>query len=169
MDPKLIGAFGVLSMCCICSSIVSGVLMGGGETIEETAPPAVAVPDPEPEPEVFWVGGDGRSYEYTKAQAAATCTTHGAVVATDAQLTSAHAAEADWCATGWLADVDVGRYPITTTLIPGCGNGEGSDPAIMTYTPGKAGVNCYGIKPDENTTNSKIIHKFNRSKWSRHD
>ena len=32
MDPKLIGAFGVLSMCCICSSIVSGVMMGGEET-----------------------------------------------------------------------------------------------------------------------------------------
>ena len=35
MDPKLIGAFGVLSMCCICSSIVSGAMMGG-ETVEET-------------------------------------------------------------------------------------------------------------------------------------
>jgi hypothetical protein len=35
MDPKIIGAFGVLSMCCICSSIVSGAMMGG-ETIEET-------------------------------------------------------------------------------------------------------------------------------------
>ena len=31
MDPKIIGAFGVLSMCCICSSIVSGVMMGGDE------------------------------------------------------------------------------------------------------------------------------------------
>ena len=31
MDPKLIGAFGVLSMCCICSSIVSGVMSGGSE------------------------------------------------------------------------------------------------------------------------------------------
>jgi hypothetical protein len=31
MDPKLIGAFGVLSMCCICSSIVSGAMSGGSE------------------------------------------------------------------------------------------------------------------------------------------
>ena len=31
MDPKIVGAFGVLSMCCICSSIVSGVMMGGEE------------------------------------------------------------------------------------------------------------------------------------------
>ena len=37
MDPKLIGAFGVLSVCCICSSIVAGV-MSGGETVEETKP-----------------------------------------------------------------------------------------------------------------------------------
>ena len=32
MDPKIVGAFGVLSMCCICSSIVSGVMSGGEET-----------------------------------------------------------------------------------------------------------------------------------------
>tara|TARA_Y100000389_G_C17127383_1_gene348494 strand:+ start:67 stop:558 length:492 start_codon:yes stop_codon:yes gene_type:complete len=31
MDPKLIGAFGVLSMCCICSIIVYGAMMGGEE------------------------------------------------------------------------------------------------------------------------------------------
>jgi len=42
MDPKIIGAFGVLSMCCICSSIVSGAMSGG--TVEETAPPVVPVP-----------------------------------------------------------------------------------------------------------------------------
>jgi len=166
--PIIAVAAGGMMMIC-CSSSMASLMMGGGEETPPSAPDPAPAPAPAPEPEVFWVGGDGRSYEYTKAQAAATCTTHGAVVATDAQLTSAHAAGADWCATGWLADVDVAKYPITTTLIPGCGNGEGSDPAIMTYTPGKAGVNCYGIKPDENTTNSKIIHKFNRSKWSRHD
>ena len=165
--PIIAVAAGGMMMICCSSSMAS--LMMGGDGDDTTTTPTTTPTIPTPDPEVFWVGGDGRSYEYTKAQAAATCTTHGAVVATDAQLTSAHAAGADWCATGWLADVDVGRYPITTTLISGCGNGEGSDPAIMTYTPGKAGVNCYGIKPDENTTNSKIIHKFNRSKWSRHD
>ena len=30
MDPKIIGAFGVLSMCCICSSC-SSLMMGGGD------------------------------------------------------------------------------------------------------------------------------------------
>jgi len=166
MAAIAVAAGGMMMICC-SSSMAS--LMMGGDGDDTTTTPTTTPTIPTPDPEVFWVGGDGRSYEYTKAQAAATCTTHGAVVATDAQLTSAHAAGADWCATGWLADVDVGRYPITTTLISGCGNGEGSDPAIMTYTPGKAGVNCYGIKPDENTTNSKIIHKFNGPKWSRHD
>ena len=38
MDPKIIGAFGVLSMCCICSSIVSGVMMGGETKPVETDP-----------------------------------------------------------------------------------------------------------------------------------
>jgi hypothetical protein len=31
MDPKIAAAFGVLSMCCICSSIVSGAMSGGEE------------------------------------------------------------------------------------------------------------------------------------------
>jgi hypothetical protein len=31
MDLKLVGAFGVLSMCCICSSIVAGAMSGGEE------------------------------------------------------------------------------------------------------------------------------------------
>ena len=44
MDPKLIGAFGVLSMCCICSSIVSGAVMGG-ETVEETKPVETTSPE----------------------------------------------------------------------------------------------------------------------------
>ena len=38
MDPKIVGAFGVLSMCCICSSIVSGVMMGGETKPVETDP-----------------------------------------------------------------------------------------------------------------------------------
>ena len=45
MDPKIVAAFGVLSMCCISSSIAS-TMMGGGETIEETKP-AETTPDTE--------------------------------------------------------------------------------------------------------------------------
>ena len=37
MDPKIIGAFGVLSMCCISSSIASTMMGGGEETPTPTA------------------------------------------------------------------------------------------------------------------------------------
>ncbi len=111
--------------------------------------------------EVFYVGG----YDYTKVQAAATCTTHGAVVATGAQLAAAQVAEADWCATGWLSDQTVAKYPINTSIMAGCGNGT---PGIKAWTPpnGMAGVNCYGVKPDEGT---EKVSRFNTAKWSRHD
>ena len=36
MDPKIIGAFGLLCLCSISSSIAAS--MGGGETVEETKP-----------------------------------------------------------------------------------------------------------------------------------
>jgi hypothetical protein len=66
-----------------------------------------------------------------------------------------------------LSDQTVAKYPINTTIMPGCG----SKPDVVEYTPptGKAGVNCYGIKSDDNEQVADIIHKFNRSKWSRHD
>ena len=162
MMPMLAGV-GLLSMCCISSSIAAS-MMGGGETVEETKPAETTPdPEPEPEPEVFYIGG----YDYTKAQAAATCTTHGAVVATDAQLTAAQTAGADWCATGWLSDVDVGKYPINTTIMEGCAGG----PSVVEYTPpnGKAGVNCYGIKPVKDANGEAITRGFNATKWSRHD
>ena len=161
MAAIAVAAGGMMMMIC-CSSSMASLMMGGGETVEETAPPAVAVPDPDPE--VFYIGG----YDYTKAQAAATCTTHGAVVATDAQLTAAQTAGADWCATGWLKDKEVAKYPITTSLMDGCGNGSAG---IIEYIPpdSKAGVNCYGIKPAKDANSEAIMRGFNATKWSRHD
>jgi hypothetical protein len=157
MAAIAVAAGGMMMICC--SSSVASLMMGGGETVEETAPPAVAVPDPE----VFYVGG----YDYTKAQAAATCTTHGAVVATGAQLAAAQTAGADWCATGWLSDQTVAKYPINTTIMEGCGG----SPGVVEYTPptGKAGVNCYGIKPVKDASGEAITRGFNATKWSRHD
>ena len=157
MAAIAVAAGGMMMICC--SSSVASLMMGGGETVEETAPPAVAVPDPE----VFYVGG----YDYTKAQAAATCTTHGAVVATGAQLAAAQTAGADWCATGWLSDQTVAKYPINTSIMEGCGGG----PSVVEYTPptGKAGVNCYGIKPVKDASGEAITRGFNATKWSRHD
>ena len=111
--------------------------------------------------EVFHIQG----YTHTKAQAAAACTTHGAVVATNAQLTAAQVAEADWCSTGWLSDQPESKYPITTGIQSGCGNGSAG---IKQWTPpgAKAGVNCYGVKPAADTEG---IAKFNATKWSRYE
>ena len=170
----------VVCLCLLSSSGAAAMMMGGEKksVVATKAATVVKTPDkktpvvPDPDPEVFWVGGPKNNYYYTKSQAAGVCNGHDAVVATNAQLTSAHAAEADWCATGWLSDQKGAKYPITTTLIGGCGNGKGSDPAIMSYVPpdGKAGVNCYGIKPAKDATRkSSSIRGFNKTKWSRYD
>jgi hypothetical protein len=162
---------GVGMMVCCSSSVASFMMMGDDDDDKKKKTPLGPTGPTGPDPEVFWVGGPTNNYHYTKDQAAATCTTHGAVVSTNAQLTAAHAAGADWCATGWLSDADSARYPITTTTLSGCGNGEGSDPAIMSYVPpdGKAGVNCYGIKPVKDATSEASIRGFTPEKWSRHD
>ena len=119
-----------------------------------------------PTSEVFYVGG----YDYTKAQAAGICTKHGATVASNRQLAAAQVAGADWCATGWLSDQTVAKYPITTTLQGGCGNGSAG---IKEYTPptGKAGVNCFGVKPEkvQGAGSDATLRNWNSTKWSRHD
>ena len=59
MDPKIVGAFGVLSMCCICSSIVSGAMMGGGSEEDPAAGAGAGAgaggggTEPKPEPDFF--------------------------------------------------------------------------------------------------------------------
>jgi hypothetical protein len=118
-----------------------------------------------PTSEVFYVGG----YDYTKAQAAGICTKHGATVASNKQLIAAQKAGADWCATGWLSDQTVAKYPINTTIMPGCAGG----PSVVEYTPpnGKAGVNCFGVKPEkvEGAGADSTLRKWNSTKWSRHE
>ena len=149
----------------LCSISSGAALMMGGEEEETTTTTTTTTSSPA---EVFWVGGPTNNYHYTKDQAAATCTTHGASVATDAQLTAAQAAGADWCATGWLKDKEVAKYPITTTLMDGCGNGSAG---IKEYVPpdAKAGVNCYGIKPAKDADSEAIMRGFTPTKWSRYD
>ena len=115
--------------------------------------------------EVFYVGG----YDYTKAQAAGICTKHGATVASNRQLIAAREAGADWCATGWLSDQTVAKYPINTTIMPGCGG----SPSVVEYTPptGKAGVNCFGVKPEkvQGAGSDATLRNWNSTKWSRYD
>jgi len=93
--------------------------------------------------EVYGIGG----YSYTPSTAAAKCASYGGVLATYKQLQAAQTSGADWCSTGWLADMSgTAYYPITTSIQAGCGGGS---PGIKSYTPGTAGANCYGVKPKQ--------------------
>jgi hypothetical protein len=107
-------------------------------------------------PEVFAVGD---SYIYTKEQASGVCQQYNSAVATLSQLEDAQKKGADWCFTAWVADSPEGKYPITTNVIPGCAD----KPGIQSYTPGLAGVTCYGPKPAKDTPG---IQPFNASAWS---
>lgn len=150
---------------CILSSVGAALMMGGEE--ETPAPVAVAPSVPDPDPEVFHIYG----YTYTKAQAEAGCDEYDAKLATDAQFTAAYDAGANWCSSGWLSDTDVGAYPINDEkdFRKGCG---GTSAGIRRWNrtsgpdAGKAGLNCYGVKPPEGTEG---VGRFNEDKWSRYD
>jgi len=103
-------------------------------------------------------------YNWSKAEAQDQCKVYdpNARLATYNELVRAQRAGADWCSTGWVSDRSSAHYPITRSRA-GCGN----NPGIQTYLPpsGKAGVNCYGIKPTKTTENSSKIAPFNESVW----
>jgi hypothetical protein len=180
-----------VGLMVVCSSSLAAVMMMGGE---EDKTGTVCTPEGTPDPNATYKYGandacvmscktgyvkeDGacveeekeevfhiRGYTHTKAQAAGACTAHDAVVATDAQLTAAQEAEADWCSTGWLSDAANPKYPINVSLSQGCGGGT---KGIKAYKPpgDKAGVNCYGVKPASGTEG---IAPFNTTKWSRYE
>jgi hypothetical protein len=102
----------------------------------------------------------GPSYIYTKDQAPSICSLYNARPATQAQLQEAHRKGADWCFTGYTSE-GRGLYPITTSVVPGCAGGQG----VMSYDPGRAGILCYGRKPDINAVDTGIILPFNNSSW----
>lgn len=116
-----------------------------------------ATPGPK---QVFAVGP---GYDYTRAQAAGICAGYGAQVATKAQLADAQAKGADWCFSGWVQDSSNGQWPITTSVIGGCGGRQG----IIEWTPPnqKAGVNCYGPKPSIQSVSEGMIKPFNGTNW----
>jgi hypothetical protein len=116
-----------------------------------------ATPGPK---QVFAVGP---GYDYTRDQATSICANYGAQVATKAQLAEAQTNGADWCFSAWVQDSTSGQWPITTSVIGGCGGKQG----IIEWTPGnnKAGVNCYGPKPAINTVIGGTIKPFNGSSW----
>ena len=161
-------AAGVGVMLCISSS-VAALMMGGKEKEDPIVPlgPSPGPSAPDPDLEVFHIGG----YTYTKAQGEAGCAEHDAKLATDAQFTAAYDAGANWCSSGWLSDTDVGAFPINDkkNFVKGCG---GTSAGIRRWNrtsgpdKGKAGLNCYGVKPDEGT---EKVARFNTAKWSRYD
>jgi hypothetical protein len=109
-------------------------------------------------PQVFAVGP---GYQYTRGEAPAVCAKYGASVATTAQLEEAQKNGADWCFSGWVTE-GTGKWPITTSAVNGCGGRQG----IIEWTPGdKAGVNCYGPKPDITTVKQGEILPFNGDSW----
>ena len=111
------------------------------------------------EPQVFAVGP---GYQYTRAEAPAVCAAYGAEVATTKQLEDAQRNGADWCFSGWVTEGS-GKWPITMNPIGGCGSRTG----IIEWTPGdKAGVNCYGPKPDiADPAASGKVFPFNQQMW----
>ena len=125
-----------------------------------TLDPVVDNATPGPK-QVFAVGP---GYDYTRDQAASICNQYGAQVATKAQLKEAQRNGADWCFSAWVQDSTTGQWPITTSVIGGCGGRQG----IIEWTPDnkKAGVNCYGNKPAITTVDPGIVKPFNQQSWS---
>jgi hypothetical protein len=84
---------------------------------------------------------------YTQSTAAEKCASLGAVLATKAQLIAAHAAGADWCSPGFIADMSgTAMFPVTSSTQAGCGNGSAGVKTVVP-TGGLAAANCYGMKP----------------------
>ena len=109
----------------------------------------------------------GPGYDYTRDQAASVCAGYGAQVATKAQLAEAQSKGADWCFSAWVQDSSNGQWPITTSVIGGCGGRQG----IIEWTPPnqKAGVNCYGPKPAIQSVSEGVIKPFNATNWDQPD
>jgi hypothetical protein len=117
--------------------------------------------------EVFHI----KNYDFTKNQASTECAKYNnSVVATETQLIDAYNNGANWCSTGWLANIDDRKYPIQSVSI-GCGGA----PGIQTFNfkdstnTDKAGINCYGKKPLLNDTNANNLLGFNQILWSKYD
>lgn len=144
--------------------------------------------------EVFYVGGN----DYTYDDAPALCAAYGAELATYDQVNDAYNMGAEWCGYGWSQGA-MALFPTQKntwaalqtdpTARTNCGrpgiNGGYFDPAT------KFGVNCYGVKPDNNNNtfpqpppgtdnsaftaamnkfkaaiNTITVSPFNRSGWS---
>ena len=125
-----------------------------GVTLQANAPPQMVGPT-----QVYAVVNGG--YVNSFASAPGICAKYGGRVATTAQLEEAQKKGADWCFSAWTAE-GVGRWPITTTPVWGCGSRQG----IIEWTPDTgAGVNCYGPKPMITDPAAGNILPFNGQMW----
>ena len=126
-------------------------------------------------------------YNKTLADAPALCQRLGARVATYAELDEAQKNHANWCSTGWVSDKGDKNafYPITYETIGGCGNGRSGiidwigdnnwfqrwgDKSGVGF---KAGVNCFGNKPEQGAITRAIlpdntVMPYNKNQWSRY-
>jgi len=117
-------------------------------------------------------------YNKMFADAPTVCNSLGARVATYAELDEAQKNGANWCSTGWVSDKEDKNafYPITYETIQGCGHGRSGVIEFLSQN-NKAGVNCFGNKPEEAAANKMVgpnsfapqtILHFNKNQWSRY-
>jgi len=104
-------------------------------------------------------------YDYDNAKAL--CQAYGANLANIDQMEEAHKSGAEWCSYGW-SDNQMILYPTQKSSWEGlqkstdpakknsCGR-PGINGGYMENASMKAGVNCYGPKPDINPASSKLM------------
>ena len=104
-------------------------------------------------------------YDYDNAKAL--CQAYGANLANIDQMEEAHKSGAEWCSYGW-SDNQMILYPTQKSTWEGlqkntdpakknsCGR-PGINGGYMENASMKAGVNCYGPKPDINPASSKLM------------
>jgi hypothetical protein len=104
-------------------------------------------------------------YDYDNAKAL--CQAYGATLANIDQMEEAHKSGAEWCSYGW-SDNQMVLYPTQKstweelqkstdpTKKNSCGR-PGINGGYMENAGMKAGVNCYGAKPEINPASSKLM------------
>lgn len=104
-------------------------------------------------------------YDYDNAKAL--CSAYGATLANIDQIEEAHKSGAEWCSYGW-SDNQMVLYPTQKstweelqkstdpTKKNSCGR-PGINGGYMENASMKAGVNCYGPKPEINPASSKLM------------
>jgi hypothetical protein len=102
-------------------------------------------------------------YDYDNAKAL--CQAYGANLANIDQMEDAHKSGAEWCSYGW-SDNQMILYPTQKSTWDSlqqnpekknsCGR-PGINGGFMDNASMKAGVNCYGERPDMNESSSKLM------------